>query len=194
MIRRRAMVALTIAASLLFAGCTTVPPERTTFVAPGLQFRTPSPAELGYSVRVAQLVLAQYGEETYVFEAELSISGDSLTLVCVDPFGRRALTIVSQGGRVTTEAAPWLPVALRAENILADIALVYWPDEAVRRGFDGTAAAVTSEGRRRTIAVGGQNVISISYGGADDGRWPSTARYANAAFGYELTLRSAATQ
>jgi len=97
---------------------------------------------------------------------------------------------VSQGGRVTTDAAPWLPSAVRAQNILADIALVYWPIEAVRRGFDGTAAEVTGEGQRRTVAMNGRDLISISYGEAEGGRWPSAARYSNAGFGYELTLRS----
>jgi hypothetical protein len=173
------------------AGCATAPREEATFVAPGISFRTPSPAELGYSVRVAQLITARYGDEAYVFEAELSVSPESLTLICIDSFGRRALTIVWQGGRITTDAASWLPTALRAQNILADIALVYWPDAAVRRGFDETAVTVSREGQRRAIAVEGKDVISISYGPVEDGRWPSMARYSNKGFGYELVLRSA---
>lgn len=187
--RVRAAMAL-VAACLWLAGCATARPEASTFVAPGLQFRTPAPAELGYPVHVVQLVMAQYGAESFVFEADLAVAGDSLTLVCIDSFGRRALTIVSQDGHVTAEAAPWLPAGLRADNILADIALVYWPDAAVRRGFAGTAAAVTSEARRRSVTVDGQDVISITYDGADGQRWPSRARYRNAGFGYELTLRS----
>jgi hypothetical protein len=181
---------VTVCAVAWLAGCATAPREDATFVAPRLSFRTPAPAELGYPVRVAQLITARYGDETYVFEAELSVSPESLTLVCIDSFGRRAMTIVSQGGRITTDAASWVPSALRAQNILADIALIYWPDAAVRRGFDGTAAAVKIEGQRRTITIEGQDIISVNYGAAENGHWPSMARYSNKGFGYELVLRS----
>jgi hypothetical protein len=194
MIRRHPVAGLAMGACLAIAsltGCATSQHDEVTFVAPGLPFRMPSPGDLGYSVRVAQLIVARYGGETYVFEAELSTAPDALTLVCLDSFGRRALTITSQGDRITTDAAPWLPSAIRAQNILADIALIYWPLDAVRRGFEGTSASIMGEGRRRIITVDEREIISIEYGPADGQRWPSSAIYRNKGFGYELTLRSA---
>ena len=175
----------------IIGGCASHRHGTEAFVGPDLPFRTPGPRELESTVRVAQLITAKYGSETYVFEAQLSVSPDQLTLMCIDPLGRRALTIVSTGEEVTTDAAPWLPKGLRAENILADIALVYWPADAIRRGFLGTRAIVAVNAHKRTITLDDREIVSVEYEPQDGQAWPSSASYRNHAFGYELVLRSA---
>lgn len=185
-------VATTCLAVAIVGGCATQRPDTTAFLGPDLPFRTPAPRDLGASVQVAQLITARYGGETYIFAAQLSVSSDQLTLICLDPFGRRALTIVSTGDEITTDAAPWLPRELKAENILADIAVVYWPAEAVRHGLRETKAVVSAQGQYRTITINDREVIRVDYDEPAGQTWPSSARYRNHAFGYELVLQSAA--
>lgn len=175
----------------IVGGCASHRQSTEAFIGPDLPFRTPGPRDLDSTVRVAQLITAKYGDETYVFEAQLSVSPEQLTLMCLDPLGRRAFTIVSTGEEVTTDAAPWLPKGLRAENILADIALVYWPVDAIRRGFLGTRAIVTINAQKRTVTLDDREIVSVQYGPGDGRAWPSSAIYRNHAFGYELVLRSA---
>jgi hypothetical protein len=50
------------------------------------------------------------------------------------------------------------------------------------------------EGRRRVIAREGQDIIAIDYDGAGGTGLVPFARYRNLAFGYELELRSAASE
>ena len=193
MMPRRATLCMMAAflAAAFTGGCATRGAETTAFIAPNLSFRTPAPRELGASVQVAQLITARYGTETHAFEAQLAVSPERLTLVCLDPFGRRALTVTSTGARVTVDAAPWLPDALRAENILADIAIVYWPEDAVRRGFSETKAVVAADARHRTVMLEDREVIRVDYDPPEGQAWPRSVRYRNHAFGYELILRSA---
>jgi hypothetical protein len=189
---RPTLFAATVLAFGMLAGCASGrDTSRVALLAPDLPFRTPGPRELGASVRVTQLITARYQGETYAFETQLSVSPERLTLVCIDPFGRRALTVVSTGADLAVDAAPWLPDGLRPENILADMAVVYWPAEAVRSALYGTSATMSGDARHRAITVHGREVVRVEYDDAQDKAWSSSARYKNNAFGYELILRSA---
>ena len=126
-----------------------------------------------------------------MFEAHLSVSPERLTLIGLDPFGRRALTLTMTDAGMTVDKASWLPQGLRPENILADVAIVYWPEDAVRRGLARTDAVLTSDGRGRSIIAGGREVVRVNYGPRHGDSWAGAVHYRNSAFGYELDLRSA---
>jgi len=160
------------------------------FIAPGVQFVTPGPEELGYRINAVQLVIARYGAEQFVFEGHISAAPDRLTLVALDAFGRRALTATRSRDEVVFEPADWLPSSLRAANILADMAIVYWPEEAIRRALVGTAATLETHAGERRIVVGGNELIRVSYETGAGSPWTGVAHYRNAAFGYDLDLRS----
>lgn len=185
----RFFVAL-LAASALH-GCASTPAgDSRAFLAPGLRFTTPSPQELGVVVHVAQLIMARYRGETFVFETQLSISRDHLTMVGLDPLGRRAITLTSTPGGITAQTASWLPAFIKPTNILADMAVVYWPTESVRRGLVGSGAELHSDARQRTITLEGREIIRVDYEEPQAPSWAGAVRYRNSAFGYELTLRS----
>jgi hypothetical protein len=159
-------------------------------IAPDLRFEVPAPRELGYGVNVVQLVTARYGGEAQVFEAHLAVAPERLTMIAFDAFGRRAFTLSSDGDRMTLETAPGLPQGLNAANILADVAIVYWPAAAVRHALDGSAAVLQTGERWRAILADGREIIRVSYDAPPGTGWAGAAHYRNNAFGYELDLRS----
>lgn len=180
---------------VLLDGCAAPPATKEgTLIAPNLYFLTPTPRELGYSVNASQLVTARYRGDVYVFQAQIAISPERLTMIGLDPFGRRALTITSTDSGVTVEAAPGLPDGLRPANILADIAIVYWPEEAVRQGLSQSPAILRASARERSILLNGTELIRVDYDAAQNGEWARSARYMNVTFGYELDLRSEAVR
>ncbi|HUC64088.1 MAG TPA: DUF3261 domain-containing protein [Stellaceae bacterium] len=174
-------------------GCSSAPPpEREAQIAPDLRFRIPSPGELGYSISAEQLVTAHYRGDVQTFEAHLSVSPQRLVLIGFDPFGRRAFTLTSGNGSTSFDAAPGLPKGLEPGNILADVAIVYWPDAAVERGLP-SSAELRSRDDHRTILVDGHEVIRVDYDTPPARGWPRIAHYRNEAFGYALDLRSTVT-
>jgi hypothetical protein len=178
---------------LALFGCSVAPPpEPEAKIAPDLRFRIPSPGELGYSISAEQLVTAHYRGDVQTFEAHLSVSPQRLVLIGFDPFGRRAFTVTSGGGTMRFDAAPGLPQGLEPGNILADVAIVYWPDAAVERGLPSSAELRSGEDRR-TILVDGREIIRVDYDTPRARGWPRMAHYRNEAFGYALDLRSTVT-
>lgn len=168
---------------LTLAACAApVPGNAPVMVAPGVTLALPAPADLGRSIDAMQMVSARHGAEIWVFEGRLSVRPDEVRLACLDGMGRRALTVAWTGARLEVERAPWVPDTLRAENILADIVLLYWPEQVVRQSLHG--AALHQDGSRRDIG----DAVAISWAGDP---WNGSARLHNAAWDYELNVQSA---
>ncbi len=175
--------------ALPLAGCATVPPPPadTAFIAPGVAFRVPAPALLRQSVAVAQTVQANYGGMAMVFEAQIAITPAGLDLVALDGLGRRALTIGWHGAAPVVEAAPWLPAQVNAANMLADIALIYWPEALLRPALAAAGAGLEVAGPRRSVVAGGQEVVRVAL---PQPGWGGRALLQNLAFGYSLDVQS----
>lgn len=187
----RACSVVLSAALFTLAGCAGTPDRRQDAqIAPDVVFAVPTPRELGFSVSAQQLVTARYGGEAQLFQAQLTVSPKRLTLIAFDALGRRAFSLTSSEAGVQLQAAPWLPDAIRPANILADIAIVYWPEAAVRQGLHGSSATVQTQDRRRSIMMGPREIIRVDYSTPPAQGWPATAHLQNDAFGYELDLRS----
>jgi hypothetical protein len=150
-------------------------------LAPGVPLVLPSPGELGRSVEAAQVVTATRGGEVTVFEARLAATPDEFRLLTTDTMGRRALGIRWTDQGIEQDRAAWLPVELKAENILADLVLLYWPEAAIRRGLSGASLSSDASGRR----IG--EVVSVRY---DGDPWTGTAWLENRAWGYAIEVRS----
>jgi hypothetical protein len=187
----RLLIALLAALSL--GGCATAPeslPADVALIAPDVRFVTPGPQELGLTLNAVQLVTARYGEEQFVFEGHVSASPQRVTLIAIDSLGRRALTATRTSDQLVFEPAPWVPESLRAANILADMAIVYWPEDAIRRALAGSTATLRSGKGDRAIVIDGREIVHVDYEGDPDEPWNGRARYRNVAFGYALDLRS----
>jgi hypothetical protein len=183
---------LAVIAIAPFAACATryFASPGSTAIAPGVEFAIPMGSELGYSVEATQLITARFRDKTQTFQAYLSVSPNNITLIAFDPFGGRALTIVATNAGIHTEAAPIVPAVLKPGNILADVAIVYWPASVIRQGLAGTSATLYEDQSERTISIGGREVVRVSYKGRHRNTWAKAAYLHNIAYGYELDLRS----
>lgn len=191
--RRTALLAALSLAPIALAGCaTSLPPGAEVDLAPHFPFHVPSPGELGYSITAEQLVTAHYRGDVQTFEAHLSVSPQRLLLIGFDPFGRRAFTVTSTHGAISFDAAPGLPKGINPGNILADIAIVYWPAASVRRGLPA-GAELRSSANGRSILASGHEVVRVAYDTPFASGWPISAHYRNEAFGYALDIHSTVT-
>jgi len=165
-------------------------PNGQVIVAPGITFVLPPPATLGRSVEAQQLVTARYRNDTFAFEASISVTPARLLLVGTDMLGRRAMTIEWTGNDLKVEAAPWVPAELRARNVIADIMLAHWPQNAVRAGLAPAGALREVDPGHRMIALDGRDVIRIDREDGAAGSWSGRWLYRNLAWGYELDIQS----
>jgi hypothetical protein len=181
---------------LFLAGCaarTGELPDNAVLVAPTTAMVIPRPADLARTVEAVQLVSARYGGQTYVFESRISVTPDQFRLVSVDSLGRKAMTIVWTSGGVYYETAAWVPQQLRPENVLADIVLLYWPEDTVRRSLIG--GSLRSTEAHRTIVADGKDVIRADFQPQRSGDpWSGTLHYENLAWGYALDIQSQEAQ
>jgi hypothetical protein len=159
-------------------------------VAPGIAFSLPPPATLGRSVEAQQLVTARYRDETFVFETRISVTPARLLVVGTDMLGRRAMTIEWTGDDLKVEAAPWMPAELRARNVIADIMLLHWPENAVRAGVAPEATMRATGLGHRVFAVAGRDMIRIDRTDGVPGRWSGRWTYRNLGWGYDLDIQS----
>jgi len=162
-------------------------------IAPGVTFAIPAARELGRDVDVVQLVTARYRNQTYVFESHITVTRDGLAFIGLDQFGRRALSIRFDDSGIVTEAAPELTRTLNAQNILTDLAIIYWPAASVRHGLAGSPAALWEHTASRSIWADGRELVHVAYAtGRGDG-WNAVSRYRNLALGYEVEIQSRVT-
>jgi hypothetical protein len=178
------------------AGCaTTREPERgaEAMIAPAVRFATPGPRALGYRVAAEQLVSAHYRGDSFVWEAHIGVTPERLEIIGLDGFGRRAFTMSWRGDGLSYEAASWLPAAIKPGNVLADIALLYWPQEAVEAALAGSGAIVVTTASRRSVMLAGSEIIRVDYDDSGASAWNGTAHLRNLAFGYQLDIQSVRT-
>jgi hypothetical protein len=187
------MVAVSLA--LLLAGCatrSTEPPPGAVQIAPNLTLVMPRPSDLGRSFEVAQLVIAHYGDQSYVFEGHLSATPERFLMVGLDTTGRRAMTITWTDGAIIYDAAPWIPAQLRPQNILADMVLLYFPDEVIGRALAASGGTVATGPSRRSIVADGEEVVIADYQPTTPGDpWSGHQHYRNLAWGYDLDIQTA---
>ncbi len=151
----------------------------------------PSPAELGRDLRVVHLVTARYGVRVMSFEGHIDVTHGRFRMAVLDPLGRKALTVDWTGTDIAYDAAPWFPDRLRPQNMLADLVLIYWPPEVLRRALAPAHAEFEAAPDHRAVRRDGTELIraDITPGPGGD---PDRARvqYRNAGFGYSLDIRA----
>jgi hypothetical protein len=159
-------------------------------LAPGHKLVLPPPATYGSRIKVRQLVTIELGGNSMSFEALLNIQPSEVSLVAVDPLGRRALTLNWNGARLVVEKAPFLPDSVRPEALLADLIAVYWPAPVVQRALAATGAKVEDHGHRRIIAADGTELLNADYAWTAKSRLVGTMKYANLSWGYTVSVKS----
>jgi hypothetical protein len=179
---------LTVCLAALVA-CAERPPEPDpgqVRIAPDLFLVLPSPASLGRRVEAVQLVVARYGARTLTFEGRISAAPDHFDLVSIDPLGRTAMRIHWTNAGVAAEKADFVPDDLRAENMLADLVMLYWPAPVVARALIG--GSLTEAAGERAVRQGGADIIRVLLPPGD--AWNGKVSYRNQPWDYALEVQS----
>ncbi|RYY73814.1 MAG: DUF3261 domain-containing protein [Gammaproteobacteria bacterium] len=105
-----------------------------------------------------------YGKEHYKLTGALARTGEGVTLVLFDPFGRRLLSIHKKGEKLDTYRSPELPEGLPERFLLASSMLVWWPSA----DWQQTLAAegpwrVDNTADERVLRNGEMKIIRVSY-------------------------------
>lgn len=152
----------------------------------------PHASELGRDLHATHLVTARYGDRVVSFEGHIEAVNGTFRLAVLDPLGRKALTVNWTGDDVAYDAAPFFPTELRPQNILADLVLIYWPPEVLRRSLHAGHARFSVTPDRRSVTLDGRVVIRADFTpGPGPDPIGSRVLYRNLAFGYSLDIRAA---
>lgn len=126
------------------------------------------PAQPGFPgpYEATQTVVARYEDRTAAFQAALAFSETEARVTLIAPSGPRILTLDWKNGAVTEDRTLLAPPNLRGVDVLADIFLTMWPEEAVR-GALHEGATIAVEGQTRRIATADRALVEITDASAD---------------------------
>lgn len=115
--------------------------------------------------QVLQRLEIRYQEQTHRLTGALAQTSSGVTLVLLDPVGRRLLSVQKQGDLLQTYRAPELPQGLPERFLLASSMLVWWPladwQVALHQAPDWQ---LRSSANGRVLSYRGRPIISATYG------------------------------
>jgi hypothetical protein len=147
------------------------------------ELRLPSPPGYPETQSVTQVVRANYGRLSGVFEASMELSPERVDIVVTAPAGPRLATIAWTASGVDVDRTLLAPVGLPVENILSDVFVMWWPIEAVKRAAPSDCDVIDAEGGR-TVSCAGAPIIEIR----PDPENPDRKTLRNLDLGYELSI------
>jgi hypothetical protein len=145
-----------------------------------------APSALGESISLQQHLTVERDGRMDELEAVLEVDPRRLHLVGL-ALGQRVLTLHYDGQMLKTWRHSMFPAALRDEDILEDVQLIFWPAEALRQALPG-GWRIEEEGLRRTLLIGEMPVTVINYSGQP--RWSGKIELSNLRYQYRLMIES----
>jgi hypothetical protein len=155
-------------------------------IAEDVEIALPSPPSFPETRTLHQIVRAQYGERSAAFESVVSLSPETVSIVITAIGGPRVATITWDASGVQEERTVLAPGGVPVENILADMFLSIWPEDAVRAALpEGVELAMDEDGGR-ALRRGEESIVEIMRDPANASR----TVVKNHAFGYEVAITS----
>jgi hypothetical protein len=113
-----------------------------------------------------------YGKQRFQLTGVLAQTRTGVTLVLLDPFGRRLLSITKQGDAINTYRSPELPAELPERFLLASSMMVWWPladwqtllSSRNSGASPNTGWKLEATATSRVLSYRGQAMVSASYG------------------------------
>jgi len=107
-----------------------------------------------------------YDKQHFQLTGALAQTRAGVTLVLLDPFGRRLLSISKQGDTVDTYRSPELPAELPEHFLLASSMMTWWPlaDWQTLLVSSKTGWELKATSDSRTLNYRGKTIISANYG------------------------------
>lgn len=106
-----------------------------------------------------------YDKQEYKLTGALAQTRDGVTLVLLDPFGRRLLSVNKHGDAINSYRSPELPEGLPERFLLASSMLVWWPLVDWQRvlAASNTGWQVTLNNNERVLTYDGKAMIRARY-------------------------------
>ncbi len=145
------------------------------------------PIPFAQAQRSTQTVVIDRGGQTYRMLCILELGTRGLVLVAFTELGQRLFTIEYGPEKFTIDSSPVLPAQFDAKLVLADLQLVYWPLDVLRKSLsDGWSVAVLQTNDARQLTHDGEIVAEARHDadGTIDIRRPL--------LGYHMTIAAVA--
>ncbi len=145
------------------------------------------PAALGTSISLQQrLAVEREGRADYL-EGALEIDEQHVSMIGL-ALGQRVMSLQFDGKELKSWRHALLPEQVRAEDVLEDIQLTYWPADAVGAALP-PGWRIEEEAMRRTLWSDDAKVMVIDYSAQP--RWHGKVVLTNLRYQYQLTIQSA---
>lgn len=184
---RRSVLA---AFATLLAACAQVPPasDRGITLLPLL-----SPASLGKSAQIRQLLHAAHGDQDVTLQCVISDDLQTLSMVCLTALAQRVFSVDYDGQSLKTWRAPFAPSGIDPARIVADLQFAYWPLIALESAWkdSGYQLEEPRSGLRRLRRDG--HIVEETHS-ADSGPWPSRLWLVNFDHDYALDIETSALE
>jgi hypothetical protein len=181
--------ALMLGPVMLLAACASAPHS-----APGPTEQTRlslrlAPSALGESIALQQHLTVERNGKIDELDAALEVDSDHVELVGL-ALGQRVLSLDYDGKELKSWRHVLLPAQVQAEDVLQDLQLVMWPQQAISAGLPENWR-IEDSGLHRTLSQNGQPVTIIDYSQLP--RWSGTVTLENLRYHYRLTIHSVPT-
>lgn len=156
---------LILAMLVMVAGCASSPPPTNTGQGQE-RFLSVSPASLGYSLSLSQIVTGHHDGQTYNMRFELDIGPSRLAIVGLSPLGVTLFTIVQDEDGLSVETPVQGPIVFDPRHMLFDLYATYWPRQALQPALSriGMRLDEAADGSTRRIeGLDGNLIAEIQY-------------------------------
>jgi hypothetical protein len=187
-----AITRILVVLMLIFTqGCVSMHPKAPSYayIANGAKFELLSMQKLDKYTTLNQLLKGKYKDKSYSVNLVTQFSPDEMRTIGLTKFGSRIFTISYNNQNIDFVPTPLVPAVaqIHPEYMLADMQLVYWPIESIKRNLkDGMT--VTESPLQRVFLKDGKPVIEITY--SKKNKWQSKIHYRHLERKYEYTIEN----
>ncbi len=181
---------VTMLCVLVSYGCSTVdirPNVERIEIADAVYLTLPKTEEITDSLDATQLLVIDFEEQSYSFQAQLEVRPGKITIAAIPMWGGTLFSVTYDGSTLRTQGM----IDTRGVNVgflLADVLLTFWDPAWVSTRLQGAVLELSENNGRRTVSRDGEPVIEISYESAN--RWAGRTHFKHRERGYELNIKT----
>lgn len=156
-------------------------------LAPGVSLTLPDDPPFAGPVGATQLVQARYRERHEMFQSTIEASSEHFIVAMTVPSGPGIMRLDWRHRSISAKKESIAPDNLTPERMLADLMLVYAPDDVLRAALAGGNVVIAGESTR-TLFKDGRAVVKVTRPSGD--LWNGHATLVNYAYDYALDIQS----
>ena len=187
---RKACTGIALAAFLASA-CATVEvrtEQRRIAIATDAFLVLPQAGALTDSINATQVIVAEYEDHSYSFEALVEARPGRITIAALNSFGGTLFSITFDGHELLTTGTVETQT-INSEYVLADVLLTHWDPAWLNQRLEGASIEVAEDGKGRFVSRGNELIIGITY--ESENPWGGTAQLTHMERGYVLQIKTA---